>query len=157
MSRTKNVNSLLLIFILIPLTAGAVSALFSGNMSLAYMDIYKPVFAPPGIVFPVIWTILYILMGISSYLIYKSNHPQKQDALKIYFAQLFLNFMWSIIFFGFSKYLAAFWWLLILILFILYMVYRFYKINKIAAYLQIPYLIWCVFAAILNFFIHQMN
>ncbi len=157
MSRTKNVNSLLLIFILIPLAAGAVSALFSGNMSLAYTDIYKPVFAPPGIVFPVVWTILYILMGISSYLIYKSDHPQKQDALKIYFTQLFFNFMWSIIFFGFSNYLAAFWWLVILILFILYMIYRFYGINKVAAYLQIPYLIWCVFAVILNFFIYQMN
>lgn len=157
MGRAKKINSLLLIFILIPLAVGAVSAFLSGNMSLTYTDIRKPAFAPPGILFPVVWTILYILMGISSYLIYKSDHPQKQDALKIYFVQLFFNFMWSIIFFGFSNYLASFWWLVILILFILYMIYLFYGINKVAAYLQLPYLLWCMFAAVLNFFIYQMN
>ena len=157
MNETKKSGSYLLVFLLLPLAVGAISALLSGNMSASYAAFQKPAFSPPGILFPIVWTILYLLMGISSYIIDKSNHPQKKDALQIYFVQLFFNFMWSILFFGLSDYLAAFWWLLLLIGFLLLMIYKFFKINKTAACLQIPYLLWCIFAAVLNFSIYRMN
>lgn len=112
-------KSIFIIFLLIPLAAGALSALFTGNMSGSYASFTKPSFAPPGILFPIIWTILYLLMGVSSYIVAQSEHPDKLLALRTYFIQLFFNFMWSILFFGLSN------------------------------YLQIPYLFWCIFAAIL--------
>ena len=150
-------KSLFIIFLLIPLAAGALSALFSGNMSGSYASFAKPSFAPPGILFPIVWTILYLLMGVSSYIIVQSDHPDKRPALRIYFLQLFFNFMWSILFFGLSNYLLAFFWLMPLILLIIIMIVRFYKISPIAACLQIPYLLWCIFAAILNFAVYLLN
>ena len=115
------------IFLLISLAAGALSALFTGNMSGSYASFTKPSFAPPGILFPIIWTILYLLMGVSSYIAAHSDHPDKLLALRTYFIQLFFNFMWSILFFGLPN------------------------------YLQIPYLFWCIFAAILNFAVYLLN
>lgn len=152
-SRNK---SAIIISILIPLAVGAVSALVSGNTS-AYSVLNKPSISPPALIFPIVWTILYILMGISSYIIYSSNDPDKSKALQTYGLQLFFNFCWSIIFFGFSQYLFAFIWLIALILLILVMIKQFYAISPLAAYLQIPYLLWCLFAAFLNFFIYKMN
>ena len=127
------------------------------NMSGSYASFTKPSFAPPGILFPIIWTILYLLMGVSSYIVAQSEHPDKLLALRTYFIQLFFNFMWSILFFGLSNYLLAFFWLLLLILLIIIMIVRFHKIKPIAAYLQIPYLFWCIFAAILNFAVYLLN
>ena len=147
-------KSALIIFILIPLAAGSLSALLSGN-SAAYLALNKPPLSPPSFLFPIVWTILYILMGISSYIIYESETPEKNKALRLYFIQLFFNFLWSIFFFGFSMYLFEFLWLLVLI--IALMIYQFHKISPVAAYLQIPYLIWCLFAAYLNFMIYQLN
>lgn len=150
-------KSIFIIFLLIPLAAGALSALFTGNISGSYTSFTKPSFAPPGILFPIIWTILYLLMGVSSYIVAQSDHPDKLLALRTYFIQLFFNFMWSILFFGLSNYLLAFFWLLLLILLIIIMIVRFHKIKPIAAYLQIPYLFWCIFAAILNFAVYLLN
>lgn len=152
--KIKN-KSQLIICILIPLAIGALSALFSGNMS--YSGLNKPPLSPPSIVFPVVWTILYILMGISSYLVCTSDEPDKGKAIRVYAAQLFFNFFWSIIFFRFENYLLAFIWLLALIALIVLMIYRFYKIKPLAAYLQVPYLLWCTFAAYLNFMIYYLN
>ena len=149
-------KSALIIFILIPLAAGSLSALLSGN-SAAYLALNKPPLSPPSFLFPIVWTILYILLGISSYIIYESETPEKNKALRLYFIQLFFNFFWSIFFFGFSMYLFAFLWLLVLIILIVLMIYQFHKISPVAAYLQIPYLIWCLFAAYLNFMIYQLN
>lgn len=149
-------KSALIIFILIPLAAGSLSALLSGN-SAAYLALNKPPLSPPSFLFPIVWTILYILMGISSYIIYESETPEKNKALRLYFIQLFFNFLWSIFFFGFSMYLFAFLWLLVLIILIALMIYQFHKISPVAAYLQIPYLIWYLFAAYLNFMIYQLN
>ena len=122
-----------------------------------YSSISKPDFSPPSYVFPIVWTILYVLMGISSYIIYDSDSPAKGRALKIYMLQLFFNFCWSIIFFRFNLYLFALIWLIVLIALICLMIKEFYKISPLAAYLQIPYLLWCVFAALLNFLIYKMN
>ena len=132
------------------------SALFSGNMS-SYSILDKPAFSPPGFIFPIVWTILYILMGISSYIVYSSNSPNKPKALLIYGIQLFFNFCWSIIFFGLDLYLFAFIWLIALIFIIIIMIRQFYIVSPLAAYLQIPYLIWCIFAAYLNFSIFILN
>ena len=149
-------KSALIIAILIPLTVGSFSTVVSGGTS-AYSVINKPASSPPAALFPIVWTILYILMGISSYLIYVSGDAGSKKALGIYPLQLMFNFFWSIIFFGFSKYLFAFLWLIALIMLIVLMIYMFYQINPIAAYLQIPYLVWCIFAAYLNFMVFKMN
>ena len=139
-------KSALIISILIPLAVGTMSALFSGNMS-SYSILTQPAFSPPGFIFPVVWTILYILMGASSYIVYSSNSPNKSKALLLYCIQLFFNFCWSIIFFGLDLFLFAFIYLIALILIV----------NPLSAYLQIPYLIWCIFAAYLNFSIFLLN
>ena len=149
-------KSALIISILIPLTVGTMSALFSGNMS-SYSILNKPAFSPPGFIFPVVWTILYILMGASSYIVYFSNSSNKSKALLLYCIQLFFNFCWSIIFFGLDLFLFAFIWLIALIFIIIIMIREFYAVTPLAAYLQIPYLIWCIFAAYLNLFIFIMN
>ena len=149
-------KSSLIIAILIPIAVGMLSAVLSGNISI-YSEINKPPLAPPGFVFPIVWGILYILMGISSYLIYESDSPFKNQALGIYALQLFFNFFWSIFFFRFNWYLFAFLWLLVMIVLIIIMIDSFYKIKPLAAYLQIPYLLWCLFAAYLNFMIYRLN
>ncbi len=152
--KTLNKSNLIL-SILIPLAVGALSSLLSGNMS--YSEFNKPSFAPPSFLFPIVWTILYILMGISSYIIYSSNDARKEKALTTYKLQLMFNFFWSILFFGFSQYLFAFIWLMALIVLIVIMICQFYKISPFAAYLQIPYLLWCLFAAYLNYTIYTLN
>ena len=144
-------KSALIISILIPLTVGTMSALFSGNMS-SYSILNKPAFSPPGFIFPVVWTILYILMGASSYIVYFSNSSNKSKALLLY-----CNFCWSIIFFGLDLFLFAFIWLIALIFIIIIMIRQFLIVNPLSAYLQIPYLIWCIFAAYLNFSIFLLN
>lgn len=159
--KTDNENSLI-VAILISLAVGALSALLSGGMDTVMV---QPDFAPPAILFPIVWTVLYILMGISSYLIVHSEDTavngdrsaSKTTALIVYALQLLFNFFWSIIFFGFSQYLFAFVWLLILIGLIILMIYLFNQISPLAAYLQIPYLLWCIFAAVLNFAIYRLN
>jgi Tryptophan-rich sensory protein (mitochondrial benzodiazepine receptor homolog) len=150
----KNKSDFIL-FLLIPLAVGALSALFIGTMS--YSSFQKPAVSPPSWLFPIVWTILYILMGISSYLIYSSNNAGKTKALTTYGLQLVFNFFWSILFFRYSLYFFAFLWLLALILLIVIMIYQFYKISPLAAYLQIPYLLWCIFAAYLNYGIYRLN
>ncbi len=150
-------KSTLIISILIPLAVGTVSAFLSGTMMMPYTDFNKPPLSPPAILFPIVWTILYILMGISSYIVYESDSPEKKGALKTYALQLFFNFLWSIVFFRFHLYLFAFIWLLALIAIIAVMIYRFYKIEPVSAYLQIPYLLWCIFAAYLNYMIYLLN
>lgn len=153
--KTRN-KSAFIISILIPLAVGILSALIGGNMS-SYTTLNKPALSPPGFVFPMVWTILYILMGISSYIIYSSNSPNKFKALLFYGIQLFFNFFWSIIFFGASQYFLAFIWLIALIYILVLMIRQFYIVSPLAAYLQIPYLLWCLIAACLNFAIFIMN
>ena len=140
----------LFISLLLSLGTGALSSLFTADFREQYAALYKPPFAPPGWIFPIVWTILFILMGIAAYLVYVSDSPEKKDALTLYLIQLFVNFSWSIIFFGWNAYFLAFTWLLLL----LYLVYlttkEFYEINKLAGILLIPYLIWLVYAGYIN-------
>ena len=145
------------IAILIPLAVGALSAFLTKDNMDIYNRINMPPLAPPSWLFPVVWTILFILMGISSALIYLSDNKNKYDALKIYAVSLALNFCWSLIFFNLEAFLFAFVWLIILWIFILLTILEYAKINKTAAYLQIPYLLWVTFAGYLTFAIYLLN
>ena len=141
----------LLFYILIPVFLGSIVG-FLTSSSNNYNDIIQPSFAPPGILFPIVWTILYILMGISSYIV-----SEKNGNLDIYVVQLIVNLLWSFLFFTFKWYLLSFLWILLLIVLVVIMIKDFYKSSKISAYLQIPYLLWIIFAAILNFSIYVLN
>lgn len=151
------VKKSLIISLLISLGVGGLSALFTmGSMDIyKYLD--KPPLAPPSIVFPIVWTILFILMGISAYLIYESNSENKQSALLIYGIQLLVNFLWPIFFFVLTNRLIALFIIITLLILIVVMIVKFFKINKLAAYLQIPYLIWVAFATYLNLGFYILN
>ncbi|MFV0516927.1 MAG: TspO/MBR family protein [Aminipila sp.] len=152
----KNIKSLA-IFIAIPLILGGISALISGGNAELYSSIVLPKFAPPSYIFPIAWTILYILMGISSFLIYKSSSPYRKEALKIYVIQLLVNFIWSPIFFGAQMYGLAFIVLILLWVLVALMIIKFYEVEPCAAYLQIPYFLWLTFAGYLNLFVYLLN
>ena len=146
------------ISIAIALAVGGLSALLtSGNMNV-YDTLNRPALAPPAIVFPIVWTILFVLMGISSAMIYEERGEQDvSGALIIYGLQLVVNFFWSLIFFNMRSYLFAVIWLALLWILVLWMIIRFYKIKPLAAYLQIPYLIWLSFAFYLTLMIYLLN
>lgn len=154
---TCNKIKVFVIAILIPLAVGALSAFLTKDSMDIYGRINTPPLAPPSWVFPVVWTVLFILMGVSSAIIYLSDSKIKYDALKIYAVSLALNFCWSLIFFNLGAYLFAFVWLVILWVFILLTILEYAKINKTAAYLQIPYLLWVTFAGYLTFAIYLLN
>jgi len=141
----------LIINILIPLVIGGIVALITMPF-MDYKSLEQPLLSPPSILFPIIWTILYILMGVSAYLISK-----KDNIPLIYYVQLGVNALWSIIFFVFKLRLFAFIWIILLIILVVKMLFAFYKIDKKAAYLQIPYLLWIVFASYLNLGIYLLN
>ncbi len=148
------------ISIVIALGVGGLSALLtSGNMDI-YSRIEQPPLAPPAILFPIVWTILYVLMGISAAMIYeqKDKKPEEvRSALIVYAVSLFFNFFWSIIFFNMQAYLFAFIWLVALWALILLTIIKYHQINPLAAYLQIPYLVWVTFAGYLNLAIYILN
>lgn len=154
----KNINfKRLIISVLISLGTGVAAGLITRNGTADYTFLDKPSFAPPGWLFPLVWGILYILMGISAYLIYESVCTNRTNALKVYALQLGVNFFWPIIFFSFKLYFFAFIWILFLWVLILLMIVSFYRCNKLSAYLQIPYLIWVTFATILTYAVAIMN
>ena len=134
-------NKSLIISILIPLVVGLISSFLSFNSMNSFGLLKKPLLAPPAWLFPVVWTILYILMGISSYLIYEENDLHSDCCLKIYLLSLFVNFLWSPVFFSLELRLFAFIIIVVLDLLVIYTIVCYYKVNKKAAYLQIPYLI----------------
>jgi len=147
----------LIISILIPLAVGGLSALITGGQMSDFMLLNQPPLSPPAWLFPVVWTVLYILMGIASYLVWQAKDKNTDLALKIYGLQLFFNFFWSYIFFSLENYLFAFIWLLILWVLIIVTTVLFYRISKPAGYLMIPYLLWVTFAAYLNLAIYILN
>lgn len=141
--------------ILIPVAVGGiVGFVISGYMD--YETLQKPFLAPPGIVFPVVWTILYILMGIS-YAILKTNNQTNSQIDSIYYLQLTVNALWSIFFFVFKWRLFSFLWILLLAVLVIYMIKKFYDKNKIAGLLQIPYILWVLFASYLNLSFYILN
>lgn len=143
--------------ILLALTVGGLSALATANNMNIYDSINPPPFTPPAWLFPVAWTILYALMGISAAIIFLCKTPKKDDALFTYAISLVLNFSWSIFFFNMQSFIVCFIILVALWLSIIITIIKYYKINKPAAWLQLPYLLWVTFAAYLNFTIILLN
>ena len=150
---------LLIVALLVPLLVGGISAALSAKGMATYGTMSKPPLSPPAWAFSVAWTILYIMMGLASYFILASvdDNRSKAMALIIYAIQLFMNFMWSIMFFNWELYLAAFIWLVIMWGMVIICAFRFYSINRLAAYLLIPYILWLTFAAYLNLGAYILN
>lgn len=141
--------------ILIPvIVGGIVGFLISGSMD--YNSLQKPFLSPPSLVFPIVWTILYILMGIS-YGRLKEKTLIDNNILFIYYLQLAVNALWPIFFFVFKWRLFAFFWILLLVALVILMTIKFYKKDKIAGLLQVPYGIWTIFATYLNLGIYLLN
>lgn len=149
----------LAISILLPIAVGVVSSYLTRDAQIMFSVINKPPLSPPGWLFPVVWTILYVLMGIASYIIYQHGKDRKdvKTALSFYIVQLAFNFFWTIIFFNYESYLFAFIWLIVLWNLVLITIIKFNKISRVASYLMIPYLIWVTFAGYLNLGIYMLN
>ena len=145
--------------LLIPLAVGFLSFLFTkGNINV-YQQLNVPPFSPPSALFPIVWTILYILMGLSLYIVRSSRASSevKKRGYIFYVLQLFFNFMWSILFFNLMSYTFSVVWLVIMIVLIILNIIWFAGINTTSAYLLVPYLVWCVFALYLNIGIAILN
>ena len=148
----------LLLFLAIPLAVGGLATLLSGGMD-SYQVMNQPPLSPPGWIFPIVWTVLYLLMGYASYRIAESDVPKedRRKALVFYAIQLFLNFLWPIVFFGLQWYFAAFGLLLVLWVFIYLTMHFFEQIDEPAENLLIPYLLWVTFAGYLNLGVALLN
>ena len=148
-----------IISVIIALAVGGLSALLTKNNMNIFDKINMPPLSPPSVVFPIFWAILYILMGVSSAIIYKNgtDREEVQSALKVYALQLAVNFVWSLIFFNMQAYLFAFIWLVLLWVLVVVMIVKFKKISSAAAWLQIPYLLWITFAGYLSLMIYLLN
>ena len=142
----------LFIDILIPVAIGGIVG-FIINPYIDYNSLVQPPLSPPSIVFPIVWTILYVLMGISYYLL---KNPGKKEKI-FYFVQLGVNALWSVFFFIGKFYLFSFIWIILLDVLVIFMIGIFYQNSKISGYLQIPYLIWILFATYLNLGIYVLN
>ena len=150
-----------LVSIAIPLLVGIIAALLTrSNMSI-YEEITKPPLAPPGILFPIVWTILYILMGVSSAIVYNGTSDESREAVQrgftYYIISLGFNFLWPILFFNLKIFAVAVVCLAMLLFFIIKTILEYRKVKPQAAYLQIPYAIWVLFAGYLNIAIAIMN
>ena len=146
------------LFLGIPLAVGGIATLLSGGMS-AYGNFNQPPLSPPGWVFPVVWTLLYLAMGYASYRVYtRGEDPgQVRTGLIFYGVQLFFNFLWPILFFRFEAFLAAFVVLIFLWISIVLTMWQFYKSDERSGDLLIPYLLWVTFAGYLNLGVYLLN
>lgn len=158
--RIKPYLKIYIIAIAIPLGVGLLSALFTKDNMALYSEIVTPPLAPPGWLFPIVWTLLYALMGVSSALVY-TNRALDTDAARAgltnYAISLIVNFAWSIIFFNVRAFTLAFIWLLLLLYLIVRTIISYHKVSPVAAYLQIPYAVWVAFAGYLNLGIVILN
>ncbi len=152
----KRETKVLLFNLALPLAVGGLSALLSGGMG-DYRTLNQPPLSPPAWVFPLVWSILYLLMGYAAYRVAVSEGRGKDQALRLYGAQLALNFLWSVVFFGFDWYLVAFVVLVALWVLIYRTMQKFAAIDKTAGDLLIPYLLWVTFAGYLNFSVYLLN
>ncbi len=147
----------LIISVLIPLAVGTVAGLLTMGGMEVFNAMNQPPLSPPAWLFPVVWTLLYALMGISSYLIYASESDAKGQALTTYGYQLLVNFLWPVFFFNFGWYFFSFLWLVLLWILVAKMILEFGEISKIAALLNVPYLLWLSFAGYLNLGVWLLN
>ena len=148
----------LFLSLLLPQLAGAIGALFTvKSIPTWYMFLNKPSFSPPNWIFGPTWLILYLLMGIAVYLNWIKKTKQAKSNVRVFFIHLFLNFLWTPIFFGARNPLFAFFIIIFIWLFIVTMIIRFWNVNKVSSLLLIPYLFWVTFASLLNFYIWRLN
>ena len=142
----------------LPLGVGALSSLLVAGSMEQYQQLQQPPLSPPGSIFPIVWTVLFLLMGVSTYLIgSKGDSLEWAKAWRVYGLQLFVNFLWPLFFFRLQWYLFSFLWLLLLILLVIVMIVRFRRLVSLAGWLQIPYLAWLMFAGYLNLGIYFLN
>ena len=144
--------------ITLPLLVGLLSSFLTRDAMDIYSSIERPNFAPPSYIFGIVWPILYIMMGVAFYFIWiAKDSSNKKSAIFVYLLQLFLNFLWPIIFFKYKLYFISFIELILLLIVIIITYAKFIKIDKKSAYLLIPYIVWVSFAGILNLSIYLMN
>ncbi len=156
---SENIKKLIVSIIICQL-AGIIGGLFtSQTIPTWYQTIKKPAFTPPNWIFGPVWTLLYLLMGIALYLVWKSAAPGKAKALAVFFffAQLALNVLWSFLFFFLKNPLAGFIDIIVLWISILVTILLFYPLSKVGALLLVPYILWVTFASVLNYFLWQLN
>lgn len=146
-----------IVSILATLAFGMLSGLIVSDSGRIYEHLIKPPLAPPPIVFPIVWSILYILMGTAAAIVFKSGSKDRYDSLRLYVIQLIANFLWPLIFFGTQKFLFALLWLVVLAVLVFITTKRFYAIDKKAGLLMLPYLVWTIFALYLNAGIYLLN
>ena len=144
-----------LLYILTPLIGGSIVGLII-NKSIDYNYLVNPPLSPPSYLFPIVWSILYLLIGISYY-IYRKNNNDNSLTIKLYYIQLILNYLWSIIFFTLKLRTLAVIWIIVLVITIIYLMIRFYKEERTSFYLFIPYILWVLFATYLNIGIVVLN
>lgn len=140
----------LLLSLALSLGTGVIGGLLTFGSMGKYEEMYRPPLSPPGWVFPVVWTVLYLLMGIAAYLIYLADTEEKYGALRIYLVQLPVNMIWPFLFFNFEAYFLAFTWLILLWYLVKITTKQFYQIDKLSGRLLLPYLLWVTFAGYLN-------
>lgn len=141
----------LLLFVVGTELVGFLSSLVSGaDFKEHYASMSKPPLSPPALVFPIAWGILFALMGISAYLVYSAEHRLRRRALTLYFGQLFVNFLWTPVFFGIESFIGAVIVILVLMVLVAAMIAVFYHVRRSAAYINIPYLLWTVYATYLT-------
>ena len=146
-----------IISIAVTLAAGGMSALIVKDSFGVYSMLEKPFAAPPPAVFPIVWTVLFVLMAVSAALVYTSECENRSSLIELYFIQLIVNFIWPIIFFEWQMFLASFIWLILLWVLIVIMMILFFMCRKTAGYLLIPYLVWVTFAGYLNWMVYVLN
>lgn len=154
---------LAIVMIILPLVLGSIASALTMNAQGAFKEFEQPLLAPPAWLFPVVWTFLYLLMGVASYLIYRVKPQNKAEKrlkvaeLFVFYVQLAFNFAWTLIFFNLDAKYFAFGWLIALWLMIIALVAMAFKNSKAAAWMLVPYLLWCTFAAYLNISIAILN
>lgn len=159
-AETKKTVTAYIIGIAIPLVIGALSALFTSGSMEIYGELELPPLAPPSWLFPIVWMVLFVLMGISSATVYLKRDIDPKAAtqgLTYYAISLIVNFCWSIVFFNMRAFLLAFIVLAVLVYLIVRTVLYYFKVSPVSSYLQIPYLLWVLFAGYLNIIIYILN
>lgn len=144
-------------YIVITLLVGSFFTLFIMDSFNIYNTMDKPFLSPNKIVFPIVWSVLYILMGISLYIVSESKYLNKDKSYLLYILQLLVNSVWPLFFFKFRLFFVSFLIVLLLIYLVIKLILEFYKINKLATYLQIPYLLWLIFASYLSLGVFLLN
>ena len=144
-------------YIVITLLVGSFFTLFIMDSFNIYNTMDKPFLSPNKIVFPIVWSVLYILMGISLYIVSESKYLNKDKSYLLYILQLLVISVWPLFFFKFRLFFVSFLIVLLLIYLVIKLILEFYKINKLAAYLQIPYLLWLIFASYLSLGVFLLN